>query len=209
MSLARNLAVRLHRLWITGEIYEAFYSTGNSVDVALSSSISERYTTRIGPRALMATPNTPLFIPIMSEAYQFLLWDILKWTLFHFVISRPITPMPSVMESNGDGSRTSIDVPTIILTTPDGTKRINRLHTIWSFGQHDTRTNKFNSSAGGLITAIASYTSINVTTNGVAMSGNPIPEKLFTKSAREILMLIRTILTNNCHSLDVNESKDL
>ena len=38
VGLARKLAVLLHRLWITGEIYEPFYASGLSVEVALTSS---------------------------------------------------------------------------------------------------------------------------------------------------------------------------
>jgi hypothetical protein len=38
VGLARKLAVLLHRLWVTGEVYEPFYASGNSVEVALSSS---------------------------------------------------------------------------------------------------------------------------------------------------------------------------
>ena len=35
---ARKLAVLLHRLWISGEVYEPFYASGNSMEVALASS---------------------------------------------------------------------------------------------------------------------------------------------------------------------------
>jgi hypothetical protein len=33
VGLARKLAVLLHRLWITGEIYEPFYTSRNAVAV--------------------------------------------------------------------------------------------------------------------------------------------------------------------------------
>lgn len=38
VGLARKLAVLLHRLWVTGEVYEPFYASGKSVEVALSNS---------------------------------------------------------------------------------------------------------------------------------------------------------------------------
>jgi len=38
VGLARKLAVLLHRLWISGEVYEPFYASGNSMEVALASS---------------------------------------------------------------------------------------------------------------------------------------------------------------------------
>jgi transposase len=38
VGLARKLAVLLHRLWITGEVYEPFFTSGNTLDVALASS---------------------------------------------------------------------------------------------------------------------------------------------------------------------------
>ncbi len=38
VGLARKLAVLLHRLWITGEVYDPFYSSRNSVKIQLESS---------------------------------------------------------------------------------------------------------------------------------------------------------------------------
>jgi transposase len=38
VGLARKLAVLLHRLWITGEVYEPFYASGISAPVELVSS---------------------------------------------------------------------------------------------------------------------------------------------------------------------------
>jgi transposase len=38
VGLARKLAVLLHRLWITGEIYDPFYASGSSVAAGLASS---------------------------------------------------------------------------------------------------------------------------------------------------------------------------
>jgi len=35
VAMARKLAVLLHRLWITGEIYEPFYTSKNSLEHAL------------------------------------------------------------------------------------------------------------------------------------------------------------------------------
>jgi transposase len=37
VAVARKLAVLLHRLWITGEVYEPFYGSGSSVEVTLAS----------------------------------------------------------------------------------------------------------------------------------------------------------------------------
>jgi transposase len=37
VGLARKLAVLLHRLWVTGEVYEPFYASGISMEVALTS----------------------------------------------------------------------------------------------------------------------------------------------------------------------------
>jgi transposase len=38
VGLARKLAVLLHRLWITGEVYDPFYASGIPVPVELVSS---------------------------------------------------------------------------------------------------------------------------------------------------------------------------
>jgi transposase len=38
VGLARKLAVLLHRLWITGEVYKPFYASKNSAEVTLANS---------------------------------------------------------------------------------------------------------------------------------------------------------------------------
>ncbi|OGO20469.1 MAG: hypothetical protein A2Z14_17590 [Chloroflexi bacterium RBG_16_48_8] len=38
VGVARKLAVLLHRLWITGEVYEPFFASCNAVKVALAGS---------------------------------------------------------------------------------------------------------------------------------------------------------------------------
>jgi hypothetical protein len=37
VAVARKLAVLLHHLWVTGEVYEPFYASKNSVKVELES----------------------------------------------------------------------------------------------------------------------------------------------------------------------------
>ena len=37
VAVARKLAVLLHHLWVTGEVYEPFYASGNTVEIALAS----------------------------------------------------------------------------------------------------------------------------------------------------------------------------